>query len=367
MKIPMVDLRSQYRDIKKEVEDTIKEILESGQFILGPHVREFEREVAAYHGCKYAVGVASGTDALHLSLMALGIGEGDEVITTPFSFIAAAEAIVYVGAKPVFVDVDPETFNIDPFEIKKRITPKTKCILPVHLFGMPAEMDGIMDIASEYGLNVIEDCAQAFGAEYNGRKVGTFGSVGCFSFYPSKNLGCYGDGGMVITEDPILYEKLILLRNHGSPGGYRHIFIGRNSRLDEIQAAILRIKLKRIDSYNNRRRAVADLYRRLIGEIVICPEEKKGLKHVYHQFTIRYRDRDMIKEKLERSGVSSVVYYPIGLHKQEAFLGLIDDDNLPVTEMLTKEVLSLPIYPELKEEDVTYIADCIKESISVAI
>lgn len=362
MTIPMVDLKTQLLDIEDEVNDALKGILRSGHFILGPHVKAFEEEVESYLKVNHALGVASGTDALHLALLALGIGEGDEVITTPFTFIATAEAIEYVGAVAVFVDIDPVTFNIDPSKIEEKITSKTRCIMPVHLFGLPAEMDSITDIAQKYNLSIIEDCAQSFGAEYKGKKAGTLGHIGCFSFYPSKNLGAYGDGGMVVTNDPQLHEKLMLLRNHGSPGAYKHLFIGRNSRLDEMQAAILRIKLKRIDHYNKARQHVAHLYRSLLNDSIVCPPDLKDRTHVYHQFTIRHTQRDAIQNILREKGISSVVYYPIPLHLQEVFENLSSEHNsFPESETASQQVLSLPIYPEAQEEDIRFIAQTISE------
>jgi UDP-2-acetamido-2-deoxy-ribo-hexuluronate aminotransferase len=356
----MVDLKAQFHEIEEEVSEAIKTILDSTHFILGPYVKKFEEEVEAYLNVNHALGVASGTDALHLALMALGIGEGDEVITTPFTFIATAEAITYGGAVPVFVDIDPVTLNIDPLKIEEKITPRTRCILPVHLFGLPADMDSIRDIAQRHNLSIIEDCAQAFGAQYKGKKVGSLGQIGCFSFYPSKNLGAYGDGGMVVTNDHELYEKLLLLRSHGSSGGYKHFFIGRNSRLDEIQAAILLIKLKRIDHYNEARQKVARLYRTLLSEIVICPPERDDRTHVYHQFTIRHPDRDSIQDVLKNKGIASVVYYPVPLHQQGVFKNLSSvPGSLVEAEIASQQVLSLPIYPEVKEEDILSIAQTI--------
>jgi len=295
MRIPMVDLRAQFLAIEKEIKEKINDILEATRFILGPNLDALEKEVASYHGVSYGVGLASGTDALHLSLRALGIGPGDEVITTPFTFIATAEAISYTGAIPVFVDIDPETFNIDPSRIEEKTTERTKAILPVHLFGHPADMDSILSVSKRYNLKVIEDSAQAFGSEYKGKKVSTFGDTGCFSFYPSKNLGCYGDGGMLITNSKEIAERTRSLRNHGSMKLYYHSEIGFNSRLDEIQAGILMIKLKRIDEYNRIRREKASIYKeRLKGLPLILPEERPDAYHVYNQFTIRSDKRDII-------------------------------------------------------------------------
>jgi len=365
MIIPMVDLRAQYKVLKPEIESVLQQILEGGHFILGPNVEALEREIAHYHGVKYAVGLASGTDAIHLSLKAIGIKGGDEVITTPFTFIATAEAIAYTGAIPVFSDIDRETLNIDPSQIGKKITPKTKAIIPVHLFGQPVALGEILHIAKRYNLKVIEDCAQAFGAEYKGAKVGGIGDVGCFSFYPSKNLGAYGDGGMVITNDPEIYEKVKLLRNHSTIAPYRHSSIGYNSRLDEIQAAILRIKLRHIDSYNQKRREIARLYTKMLNGAVGCPKEFLDRIHVYHQYTIRSLKRAEIQNGLRTNGISSVVYYPLPLHLQDAFRELgYKEGDFPQAMSASKEVLSLPIYPELESGQVRFIAEIILKALT---
>ncbi len=358
--IPMVDLKKQFVEIKEEVLAVLTEILESSQYILGPRVRELEKRIAEYHSVSEAVGVASGTDALHLAVEALGIGEGDEVITTPFTFFATAEAILYTGAKPVFADIDQDTMNIDPVEIESKITQRTKAIMPVHIFGHPADMERIINLAKKYDLRIIEDCAQSFGAQINGKKTGSFGDMGCFSFYPSKNLGAFGDGGMVLLSDPSVADDIRRLRNHGSKGAYRHESVGFNSRLDEIQAGILLVKLKRIDEYNNKRRQKAALYNELLSDTVVKPVEKPGAYHVYHQYTIRSRQRDEIQRHLSKNSVSSVVYYPIPLHLQEAigFLGYKKGD-FPVTEEISEKVLSLPMYPDLEETSIRKIADII--------
>ncbi len=362
--VPMVDLKKQFQEIKDEVFHVLTAILESSHYILGTKVSEFEKKVADYHSVREAIGVASGTDALHLSIDALDIGEGDEIITTPFTFFATVEAILYTGATPVFVDIEPDTLNIDVTRIEANITKKTKAILPVHLFGHPADMEKIFNIAKKHRLKVIEDCAQSFGANVNGKKVGRIGDAGCFSFYPSKNLGGYGDGGMIILNSSRVADKIRELRNHGSRGSYRHKRVGFNSRLDEIQAGILLVKLIHVDEYNRKRRRNAELYNNLLSDKVKCPVEKKGAYHVFHQYTIMSHKRDKIQQRLKENGVSSVIYYPVPLHLQEAlkFLGYQKGD-FPVAEKAAKEVLSLPMYPELEESTIIKIAEIIKNVV----
>lgn len=347
--IPMVDLKRQFQEIQEEIMQILTEILESSHYVLGSKVSEFEKRVAEFHGVKEAIGVASGTDALHLAIDALDIGEGDEVITTPFTFFATAEAILYTGATPVFADIQPDTLNIDPQQIATQITPRTKAILPVHLFGHPCDMPEILRIAKKHGLKVIEDCAQAFGARVNNRTVGSIGDAGCFSFYPSKNLGGYGDGGMVTMKNQRLAVLVRELRNHGSRGSYMHKRVGYNSRLDEMQAGILLVKFRHIEEYNRRRRQNALRYSELLGNILQCPVEREGAYHVYHQYTITSNKRDLVQQKLREKGISSVVYYPVPLHLQEAmkFLGYRKGD-FPFAEKAAREVLSLPMYPELE-------------------
>lgn len=358
--IPMIDLKKQFSEIKSEIIETMTEILESTQYILGPKVLELEQKIARYHGVSEAIGVASGTDALHLSVEALGIGDGDEVITTPFTFFATAEAIFYTGATAVFVDIEPDTMNMDPGKIEEKITERTKAIMPVHIFGHPADMERIGNIAKKHNLMIIEDCAQSFGAEIHGKKTGSFGDAGCFSFYPSKNLGAFGDGGMVLLRDSLVADDIRQLRNHGSKGAYKHEKVGFNSRLDEIQAGILLVKFKRIDEYNEKRRKRAALYNQFLSDNVTLPVERPGAKHVYHQYTLRSPKRDIIQETLRENDISSVVYYPVPLHLQEAvsFLGYKKGD-FPVAEEAAERVLSLPIYPELPEEAVKEIASLI--------
>ena len=357
-KIKFLDLKKQYKSIKKEIDRSVQRILSRGDFIGGKEVERFERQVAEFCRTKYAVSVNSCTDALFLSLKALGIKEGDEVITSPFTFIATAEAIANLGVRPVFADIKRETFNINPEEIRKKITKKTKAILPVHLFGQAADMSNIVRIAKKYKLYVVEDAAQAFGAEHKGRKAGSIGDIGCFSFFPSKNLGAYGDGGMAITNNKRLSEKITFLKNHGSSPEekYLNLISGTNSRLDTIQAAILRVKLKYINKWNKKRQKIAEYYGRNLEGIggIVVPKTARLQNHVFHQYTIRTKMRDRLKIYLKQFGIETMVYYPFPLHLQPAFgyLGYKKGD-FPEAESVANEVLSLPIYPELiaKEQD----------------
>jgi dTDP-4-amino-4,6-dideoxygalactose transaminase len=351
-----LDLRAQFTTIRDEVMQAVSQVFESQYFILGPEVKFLEDEVAAKLGSKFAVGCASGTDALILSLLAAGIGQGDEVVTTPFSFIATAGSIAYVGAKPVFVDIDPVTFNINPALLEAAITPRTRAIMPVHLFGLPADMDPILAVARAYKLVIIEDAAQAIGSRYAGRFTGTFGEYGCFSFFPSKNLGGAGDGGMIATNDPAIAERLQMLRVHGSKKKYFHEMIGTNSRLHALQAAVLRVKLRHLDAWQRGRQDRADRYRLLFESsglssfITAPPQPPAKFEHVYNQFTIRSNRRDDLKAFLHTAGVPSEVYYPLCIHLQEAFayLGHAPGD-FPESEKASREVLSLPVYPELSD------------------
>ncbi|BAY83953.1 DegT/DnrJ/EryC1/StrS aminotransferase [Calothrix parasitica NIES-267] len=369
MKIPILDLKPQYESIKEEIQAAVSRVLESGRFIMGPEVQQFEQEVAQYLGVKHAIGVNSGTDALVIGLKALGIGEGDEVITTPFSFFATAESISNVGAKPVFADIDPRSFNINPEAIRAKITPRTKAIMPVHLYGCPAAMAQIMEIAQAHDLKVIEDCAQSFGARYygvcsscngvceestrnalNGKHTGTIGDVGAYSFFPSKNLGAYGDGGLIVTDNDQVAELAKALRVHGAKKKYHNEMLGYNSRLDAIQAAILRVKLQYIDAWNQGRFRVAKTYNELLADVagIITPELVEG--HVFHQYTIRVTDgkRDEVKEHLASEGIGSMIYYPIPQDQLPVYKGLYEIN--PVSELLGGEVLSLPIWAELPTE-----------------
>jgi dTDP-4-amino-4,6-dideoxygalactose transaminase len=380
-KVPLLDLKPQYNSIKTEIHDAIDRVLESGAFIMGPDVKLFEEEAARYLGVKHAIGVNSGTDALVIGLRALGLGAGDEVITTPFSFFATAESISNVGAKPVFVDIDAESFNIDPRLIEAAITPKTKAIMPVHLYGRAANMTAIMEIAAKHGLKVVEDCAQSFGARYmgdcnscadscsdtlraslTGKQTGTMGDVGAYSFFPSKNLGAYGDGGLIVTNDDGIAELARMLRTHGSRKKYHNELLGYNSRLDTLQAAILRVKLPYIDKWNEGRRRVAQTYRELLGSVsgIITPEVVGG--HVFHQYTIRVLGgkRDELAKALNDVGIGTMIYYPIPQDRLPVYLGQYP--VLAVSESLTGEVLSLPIWPELDAE----VQDRVVKALSVA-
>lgn len=365
MNIQMVDVVSQYRRIKPEIDVAIQGVLDSGHYVLGEAVKEFEVNVARYLDVKHAIGCASGTDALQLALMALDIGPGDEVVTTPHTFIATAEAIVLLGATPVYVDIDPVTYNIDPAKIEAAITKKTKAIIPVHLYGHAADMDPIMDVANTHGLFVIEDTAQAIGARYKGRKVGGIGTIGCVSFYPSKNLGAYGDGGLVVTNDDKIAEKIRMIANHGSRVRYRHELLGVNSRLDSIQAAILNVKLRYLDEWNEIRRTAAQKYHHLLDGIdVVRPHEAPYAHHIYHQYTIRVRNRDTVAQHLTSKKIPNAIYYPIPLHQQEALRGIGNThQSFPMTEKAAAEVISLPMHTELTDAQQEYIVAAVKEAL----
>lgn len=361
--IPMVDLKTQYHNLKQEIDKAVLDALESCQFILGPNVSSLEQETSAYLGAAHSVSCASGTDALHLAILAAGIGPGDEVITSPFTFIATAEAICYAGAKPVFVDIDPKTFNIDPARIEEAISERTKAVIPVHLFGQPADMPAITALCEKHNLQLIEDCAQSFGAAVAGKMTGTIGSLGCFSFFPSKNLGGYGDGGLVTCATAELAERVKVLRNHGSRVRYHHSVIGFNSRLDDIQAAILRVKLKRIDEFNAGRRRVAHLYSQLLKDAAVVPFEDGIGQHVYHQYTLLTDRRDAVMAKLSERQIASAIYYPIPLHRQDVFADAYAGINLPVAENVASRCMSLPVYPEMPEESVRLVAETVKEAL----
>lgn len=363
--INILDLQAEYNSVKNEIGDAVHWVLESGHFVLGENVSALESEIAKYCNAKYAVGVASGTDALFLTLKALGLKEGDEIITTPLTFIATAEAISYTGAKPVFVDVDPNTHNIDASKIAKAITRKTRAIIPVHLWGLPADMEAIITIAQDNALFIIEDCAQAFGAEYKDKKVGSFGNAGCFSFFPTKNLGAYGDAGMIITNDKGIFEKLKLLHVHGSRARGLHEIIGYNSRLDEIQAAILRVKLRYVDKWNDARRRNASIYNSIFGvQGTGDREQGEDYKHVYHQYTIEIDNREKVLAYLSNKGISAFVYYPTPLHLQKAYKHLgYKEGDFPASESIGKRMLSLPVHPFLTEDEIKTVAAAVIESM----
>ena len=363
MKVPLLDLKAQFATIREDVLAAVNEVLESQQFINGPAVKELETLVARYSGCRAAVGVSSGTDALLCALMTLGIGPGDEVITTPYSFFATAGSIARTGARPVFVDIDPVTFNLDPSGIEAALSEKTRAILPVHLFGQMAEMDPIMKVASKRGLHVIEDAAQAIGATCDRRPAGSIGTVGCFSFFPSKNLGGLGDGGMVVTQDPDLADKLVVFRNHGSKPKYHHHYVGGNFRLDTIQAAALVVKLRHLDGWSARRRANAARYDAHFADLpaVRRPQVRNGAVSIYNQYVIRVERRDALQAFLKAEGVGTEVYYPISLHEQACFRDLGHRrGDFPHSEEAARTSLALPIYPELSDEQIAFVASKIR-------
>ncbi|MFQ5676433.1 MAG: DegT/DnrJ/EryC1/StrS family aminotransferase [bacterium] len=352
MRIPLIDLAAQYRSLKPELEEAIHKVLNAGSFILGPNVAALEREVAAFIGAKYGVGVASGTDALVLTLRALDIGPGDEVIVPAYTFFATAEAVMLVGAKPVFVDIKEDTYQIDTQQIPEVTTQKTRAIIAVHLFGHPVDLTALRQLAQKFNLKLIEDNAQAFGAEYCERKTGSFGDVGCLSFFPSKNLGGYGDGGMIVTDDERVTEKVKMLRTHGWRQKYCPEIVGYNSRLDELQAAILRVKLQHVDAWNERRRALAMVYTKLLAELEIrLPYESPRCKHVYHMYVIQLRERDHIQAYLQKAGIGTAVYYPRPLHltKPCQMLGY-KEGQFKVAEKASNETLAIPLYPEMTNE-----------------
>ena len=363
MKVNFVDLKAQYQTIKPEIDKAIENVISNTAFILGKAVAEFEEQFAGYCGVKHCVGINSGTSALIMALKALDVGEGDEVITTTNTFIATAEAISFAGATPVLVDIEDKSYNMDPSKLEKAITGKTKAIIPVHLYGQPADMDPINEIAKKKGVAVIEDSAQAHGAEYKDKNTGGLARVACFSFYPGKNLGAYGEGGAVTTNDEEIAQKARMLRDHGSPKKFYHEYIGNNCRLEGIQGAVLSVKLKHLDEWNDGRRKNADLYRKyLAGTGVGLPEEMPYARHVYHVFCVRVKDREKLINFLKEKGIFTNIHYPIPIHLQKAyqFLGYKKGD-FPVTEGCMDQILSLPMFAELTEEEIKYTADCIKE------
>ena len=366
MEVPLLDLRAQHQAIRGEVMAAVERVFESQQFVLGAEVEEFERAAAAYCGSRHAIGCASGSDALLLALMALGIGAGDEVITAAFTFFATGSSITRLGARPVFVDISPADFNLDPGRLERAITPRTRAIIPVHLFGQCAEMDAILEVARRHRLPVVEDAAQAIGAEYHGRRAGTMGEVGCFSFFPSKNLGGAGDGGLLTTEDDELAGRLRVLRVHGGQPKYHHRVVGINSRLDALQAAVLGVKLRHLDAWTEGRRRNAARYDALFAAAaidgVVTPVARPGLRHIYNQYTIRCARRDELLGRLTQAGVGAEIYYPVPLHLQECFAYLgYRPGELPASERAAGESLSLPIYPELTAEMQAYVVGQVKE------
>jgi dTDP-4-amino-4,6-dideoxygalactose transaminase len=367
LSIPLVDLKAQYRNLRAEMEPVLAEVLNQAHFIMGPNAQAFEQEFAAYCGARYAIGCGSGTDALIFAIQALGIGVGDEVITTPHTFIASAECISLAGATPVFVDIDPRTYSMDPNLIEEAITERTRAIVVVHLYGNPAPMDKIMAIAKKHGLVVVEDCAQAHGATFQGQRLGTFGDIACFSFYPGKNLGAYGDGGAVVTNRTDLADRVFRLRNHGrAPGAkYEHSEVGYCSRLDEVQAAVLRVKLRHLDAWNKARRAVARQFSELLqGADVILPMESQGGEAVYHLYVVRVRNREEVQAQLRAEGIECGVHYPVPLHLQPAYanLGYLPG-KYPMAEVVSKEVLSLPIFPEITKEQIITIVTAVRRHV----
>ena len=361
-RVPFLDLPAEYLALRPAVDAAIRRVLRSGRFILGPEHEAFEAEAARYFSARHALGVASGTDALELALRACGIGPGDEVITTAFSFFATAEAIVTVGACPVFVDIDPESFNLDPALLPQALTRRTRAILPVHLYGQPADMKAILAFARRHRLRVIEDCAQAAGASIGSRSVGTFGDAGCLSFYPTKNLGAYGDGGMVLTDDTALARRIRLLRAHGEDRKYHHVLIGRTSRLDELQAAILRVKLRRLTAWTAARRRMAAAYRHaLAGLDLRMPQERRGARHAYHLFTVRTRRRAALQRALAAAGIATAVHYPSTLPAQPALRSV--RGRWPNAAAAAREVLSLPLYPTMPRAAVARVAAALRRAV----
>ena len=364
--IPLIDLQAQYRAIRSEIDQAIRRVVSRGQFVLGPEGEALERELAAYCGTREAVAVASGTDALALSLRALGLGPGDEVLTTVFSFFATAEAIVAVGARPIFVDIEPQTYTLDPEALERAVTRRTRAVIPVHLYGHPCDMDRILAVATRHRLRVIEDCAQAIGARWRSRRVGGFGTAGCLSFYPSKNLGGYGDGGMVVTNDARLARTLRLLRNHGGTQRYRHAVLGTNSRLDELQAAILRVKLRHLERWNAARRRHAARYaasfaRHGLAAQIGLPQERPGCRHVYHLYTIRSAARPRLIRALAGRGIATQVAYPSTLAAQPALKRLrLRAGRFPVAERAAREVLALPLFPEMTRRQVEEVCAAVR-------
>ncbi len=366
MKVPFLDLKVQYRTLRTEIDEAIGQVFEQAAFSGGTFVAGFEKEFASFCGSPYAIGVGSGTEALWLALCALGVNPGDEIITVPNSFIATAEAISLCGARPVFVDVEESTYNMDPTLLESAITPRTKAVIPVHLFGQTADMDPILKIAARHGLFIIEDACQAHGAEYKGIKAGSMGEAGCFSFYPGKNLGAYGEAGMVVTKDPALAEKVRMIRDHGQSQKYHHHRIGWNARMDGIQGAVLNVKLKRLTQWNEARRRNAHRYHALLGDIpdLAIPHEAPYGRHVYHIYAIRVRNRDRLIALLAEGGIACGIHYPVPIHLQQAYGFLnLQEGSFPVAERCAKEFVSLPMFPELSDKQVEYVSQRVKQNL----
>jgi dTDP-4-amino-4,6-dideoxygalactose transaminase len=363
MNIPLVDLKAEYELLRAEIEPAVLQALAACQYVGGPNVKAFEAEAAAYCGVKHGISCASGTDALMLALHACGIGAGDEVITTPFTFVATASTVAMCGARPVFVDIDPCTFNLDIGQVAAAITPRTKAIVPVHIFGQPADLAPLMTLGEKHGLKLVEDAAQSFGADYGGRKSGAYGHLGCTSFYPSKNLAAFGDGGLILTDDDALAASARVYASHGSKVRYHHHVLGYNSRLDELQAVILRIKLKRIEEFNAARRVCAARYDAALAGLVTTPFADGKGRHVYHQYTILSDRRDAIQAALNADGIAAAIYYPVPLHRQELFQASRGGLRLPVAEDVAARCLSLPISPTLQGATIDRIANVIREAL----
>jgi len=363
LKVPQIDLVRQYKSLKSEIDSAVLEVLSSGSFVMGRWVEEIEKTVAGTCGARFGVGVASGTDALDIALVACGVGPGDEVITSPFSFVSVAEVAIRMGARPVFADIDPKTFNSEAAAIAAKVTPRTKAIVPVHLYGQSVDMDPLLELGRKKGIPIIEDMCQAIGAKYRGRPSGSMGALSCISFYPTKNLGCCGDGGMIVTGDEALREKAAALRKHGQGDKYSYKYIGINSRLDSIQAAILLAKSKRLAEWNERRRTIASLYSQMLeGLPVETPFEAPYAYHTYHQYTVRAQSRDRLQAFLREREIGTAIHYPLGIHKQDAYKSLgYRHGDLPNTDRASDEVLSLPMFPELEESEIEYVARSIRE------
>ena len=365
MQVPFLDLKAQYEAIKQEIDQTIANVINDAAFVGGKYVKQFEEEFAAFCVAKHCVGVGNGTDALFIALRSLGVGKGDEVITAANSFIATSEAITMAGAKVVFVDCDPRTYNIDTTKILSAITPRTKAIIPVHLYGQPADLPALQTIAREYGLFLIEDAAQAHGAEFEGKRIGVFGDIACFSFYPGKNLGAYGDGGAIVTNSEGWAMKCRMLGNHGRVKKYDHEFEGVNSRLDGIQAAILSVKLRHLEEWTEKRREIAKIYNELLkNSEVMTPVEAPGVKHIYHLYVVRIPQRDAVQAALKTKGIDTGIHYPIPLPHLQAYRYLgHTSDEFPVTTQYSREILSLPMYPELSKIQIEYVCDQLRNAI----